>query len=174
MPNPNERTYDADKLTSLAPTNIVWARTWVRHWLGDRPDLRTGLPGAGSTELGIWQQGSKSDVELNALLALDAVPVTVTDGLTISVVPAYRPHFTAGHIYLGDPNLWRTRSVDGTSETRRDPMQIVAAWLNQGRSFDALLPLPLPPFEEVRATALRDGSGGVSLAPGTPIVVSGL
>jgi hypothetical protein len=165
------RTYDQSLLLPLAPTSLAWARTWVRQLMGDKPDIRAGLTNVLGqpidTTTNLWSQWSKTDVELEASLLLDAVPVVVAG----VIVPAYRPHFTAGHIYLGDPDLWRTRSVDGSSETRRDPLEIVRAWLNQGRAFDALIiGVNLPPFETVTT-----GSGfTVSLAAGIPIEVGGL
>lgn len=170
------RTYDETKLLPLAVDSLDWARTWVRMWLRDRPEVESGgVPvGAGQPtrpRVATWPEFSRADAELDAALLLDAVKDTSTS------VPYYRPHFTAARLYLGDPSLWKSRQVDGSSETRRDPTVIVEQWLAQGRAFDALIPealQPLPPFVEVTL----DG-GGVSLEdeynpPSIPLIVSGL
>lgn len=145
----DSRSYDETNLMPLRPTSLEWARTWVRQFLRDYPEARTGgLPGIGQpvrvAEL-VWPEFSLSDVAIDAMLTLDAVLITVNS----LPVKSYRPHFTAARLYLGDPNLWRTRAVDASSETRRDPNEIILAWLNQGRAFDALINAVLPPFETV-------------------------
>lgn len=131
------RTYDEAALYPVAPVDPVWALTWVRFWMRDKPD-----------EQGNWldtAQFARTDVELLAALELDSV----TDS---EARRYYRPHFTAARLYLGDPSLWKHRAVNGTSESRRDPEQVVGAWLAQGRAFDALIPIDnLPPWVEADA-----------------------
>lgn len=133
------RTYQPELLPQFNPLDQVWARNWVRFLLHDVPH-RDQQDDSG------WPDFSKSDVELDAALLLDVVGA--------APVLYYRPHVTASRLYLGDPNLWRTRAVDGTSETKRDAEQITAAWLAQGKAIDALIPselLPVTP-ERVRAS----------------------
>lgn len=168
------RTYDEGLLVPLDPTSLTWARTWVRLWLRDRPEIESGglpvaLGQATRPRQATWHEFSRTDRELNAALSLDAMKSA--DGLSTY----YRPHFTAARLYLGDPTLWKSRSVDGSSETRRDPNEIVGVWLAQGRAFDALIPLtPLPAFVEVEV----GGSGGtVDAGPhrfAIPLEVGGL
>lgn len=171
------RTYDETKLLPLAVDSLVWARTWVRTWLRDRPEVDAGgVPVAAGQptrpRLPTWPEFSRGDIELDAALLVDAVVDTSTDPHTVY----YRPHFTAARLYLGDPSLWKSRQVDGSSETRRDPTAIVEQWLAQGRAFDALMPaalLPLPTFVEV---TLDGGGGGVDEynPPSIPLIVGGL
>lgn len=171
------RTYDESLLDVIALTSRDFARTWVRMLLRDRPEVD-----AGGVPLGpgqptrprepTWPEFSRTDQELNAALELDALTLEVN----AMVIRYYRPHFTAARLYLGDPNLWRSRAVDGSSESRRDSSEIVGAWLAQGAAFDRMMPadlLPLPPF---------DGDGAATTGtlteepyePGIPLVVRGL
>ncbi|WP_027480532.1 hypothetical protein [Deinococcus pimensis] len=163
------RSYDGADLSPISPDDDSFARAWVRFWTRDLPQVQNGLPGTNQVEA--WPQFSLTDEELDAALQLDAVESP--DGAVY-----YRPHFTAARLYLGNPQLWRTRSVDGTSETRRDPNEIVGAWLAQGRAFDAVIPegTVLPPF------SLPDVTPGTTVPepdedfyePGIPIARWGL
>ena len=138
------RTYDETLLPQLDPTDLSWSRTWVRFLLRDKPSERQVVPEslgeAPSTEAD-WPDFSRSDVELDTALALDAVKIDET--------VYYRPHVTAATLYLGDPNLWKTRAVEGTSETRRSAVEVTNAWLQQGSAVDALI--PFPPSDPVSA-----------------------
>lgn len=168
MTAPNPRTYEPELLRQLDPTSLAWARTWVRTLLRDRPEIdRGGLPTApgqpSRPREATWPTFSRLDTEINTALELDAA----TDATDTMVY--YRPHITAARLYLGDPALWRSRSVDGTSETRRDAREVVGAWLAQGAAIDRLIPVPsLPPFEEEAVTEADWGTPGIAL------VVSGL
>lgn len=171
------RTYDESLLTVLDVTSREFARTFVRSLLRDRPEVeRGGLPlGPGQPARpreATQPQFSRTDLELNTALELDAV-------LDLGVNPPekyYRPHITAARLYLGDPNLWRSRAVDGSSESRRDSMEIVGAWLAQGAALDRMIPehLALPPFvlpgaevtETPRQTPERPVSVVVRTGPG--------
>lgn len=170
---PPARTYDESKLLPI-PAHLddpTWARTWTRQFLRDFPELKTGGIQAGQPSVETWPAFSRSDVALNAALSLDAVSVTVENVTTLR----YRPHITAARLYLGDPNLWRTRSVDSSSETRRDPNEVIAAWLNQGRAFDALFPTGtvLPPFEVVEVETVSPGDPEY-FPSSIPLIVGGL
>lgn len=125
-----DRTYDQMKLIPINPLSLEWARMWVRFLLHDVPHGNQGGDFA-------WQQYSKADVELNAALELDAVGPMPTR--------YYRPHVTARRLYLGDPTIWKTRAVDGTSETMRSAQEVTDAWVDQGRAIDALIPEELLP-----------------------------
>lgn len=168
------RTYDESLLTDFDPTSLPWARTWVRLWLRDRPELEQGGVPLGPGQptrprQATWAEFGRTDAELNAALTLDSVKL----GDTVF----YRPHFTAARVYLGDPALWRSRSVDGSSETRRDPTEIVGAWLAQGRAFDALLPpalQPLPPFVEVAVGTSNPSPEAGPTRYAIPLEVGGL
>ena len=100
--------------------------------------------------LATWPEFSRTDAQLDAALSLDAVVDTSIE----PPVSYYRPHFTAARLYLGDPALWKSRAVDGSSESRRDSREIVGAWLAQGAAFDSMIPqtLVLPPFETATST----------------------
>lgn len=170
------RTYDESLLTVLDPQNRDFARTFVRSLLRDRPEIdRGGVPlGPGQPTRPrdpTWPEWSRTDLELNAALELDAV-------LDTSVTPLakhYRPHFTAARLYLGDPNIWKSRAVDGSSESRRDSGEIVRAWLLQGAALDRMIPAhlwPLPDFE-------GEGKAGSAVVDepyvtAIPITVTGL
>lgn len=139
-----DRTYQPDLLPTFNPLDLTWARNWVRFLLHDVPHRDQ------PDETG-WPDFSKSDVELNAALMLDSVGPSRT-------VRYFRPHVTAARLYLGDPNLWKTRSVNGTAETKRDAEQITAAWLAQGKAIDALIPDELLPVTAEKAR-VRYGNG---------------
>ncbi|MDV6376374.1 hypothetical protein [Deinococcus arenicola] len=146
------RSYDPALLTALDPTSLDWSRTWVRTLLRDRPEIdRGGLPLApgqpSRPREATWPALSRDDTEINAALALDAV--------RSPTVTYYRPHVTAARLYLGDPALWRSRSVDGASESRRDAKEITAAWLVQGRAIDALIPPELLPVQHSASASTR-------------------
>lgn len=164
------RTYNPALLTALAPSNKDFARTWVRTLLRDLPEVdQGGVPvGVGQPDRpseATWPEFSRTDEQIDAALSLDAVIDTAP---TVPVV-YYRPHYTAARLYLGDPALWKSRAVDGSSESRRDSREIVGAWLAQGGALDAMIPdtLPLPPFETT-ATTLEPGRQ-VSERPGTVV-----
>lgn len=168
------RTYDETLLDMIALTSRDFARTWVRMLLRDRPEMEVGgVPlGPGQPQRPrepTWPEFSRTDQELNAALALDAVVGMVAG----QVMAYYRPHITAARLYLGDPNLWKSRSVEGSSESRRDPMQIVGAWLAQGAALDAQIPSelwPLPPFgPDAGAPSLE-----ADYLPGVPLQIGGL
>ncbi|GGI87220.1 hypothetical protein [Deinococcus wulumuqiensis] len=148
------RTYDESLLTVIDPADREFSRTWVRTLLRDRPEVnRGGLPlGPGQPTRpseSTWPEYSRTDQELNAALELDAA----FDPAANPPAKYYRPHFTAARLYLGDPALWKSRAVDGSSESRRDSQEIVSAWLAQGAALDSLIPVkPLPPFEAVAGT----------------------
>jgi hypothetical protein len=169
------RTYNPALLTNLDVTNLDFVRTWVRTLLRDKPEVETGgvpLPPGQPTRprAGTWPEFSRSDTEIDAALALDAVQ--------LETVIYYRPHFTAARLYLGDPSLWRTRAVDGSSESRRDAAEITGAWLAQGAALDRLIPAelyPLPAFVTVSSTA----TSGVTPDTGPflsaiPLIIGGL
>lgn len=176
------RTYNETLLDVIAPNSRDFARTWVRMLLRDRPEIdRGGVPVSPGQPLrpreATWPEFSRTDQELNAALELDALSLELPmpDG-GVQVARYYRPHFTAARLYLGDPNLWKSRSVDGTSESRRDAWEIVRAWLSQGASLDAMLPAglhPLPPFEEQGKVA-ADGVTEEPYIPYTPYTVRGI
>lgn len=162
-----DRTYDPALLPMLDPTHLDWARTWTRFLLRDLPDLeRNQLPAtlgqqpiAGKPK---WPEFSRNDVELETALKLDSVKV--------GDVGYFRPHLTASRLYLGDPQLWKSRAVDGTSESRRDAQEIVTAWMRQGAAIDALIPVPnLPGL--VDATPTREEKRWLQAIP---IIVSGI
>ncbi|MFC6592407.1 hypothetical protein ACFP81_10650 [Deinococcus lacus] len=167
------RTYDEGLLDAISLTSRDFARTWVRMLLRDRPEVDRG-----SVPLGpgqplrprepTWPEFSRTDQELNAALALDALTLTVGNEVRVY----YRPHITAARLYLGDPNLWKSRAVDGSSESRRDSTEIVGAWLAQGAGLDKLLPLELqpPPGLEVEITPAADEP----YSPGIPLQIGGL
>ncbi|GGR00269.1 hypothetical protein [Deinococcus ruber] len=168
---PPVRTYDESLLLPVDLASVAWGRTWVRQFLRDYPEVQTGGIGPGQPTRGaVWPEFSRSDAALNAALYLDSVLLDVGGTLT----PFYRPHFTAARLYLGDPNVWRTRNVEGSSETRRDPGEIIRMWLNQGRAFDALFPTgtPLPPFELQEIETASTASDYFS--PSIPLIVGGL
>ena len=133
------RTYEEALLPRLDPLSLEWSRTWVRFLLRDKPTAQQVvgevLGGPPTTAEG-WPEFSRTDVELDTALMLDAVRL---NGMVY-----YRPHLTAATLYIGDPNLWKTRAVEGTSETRRSPGEITAVWLQQGSAIDALIPFPQP------------------------------
>lgn len=168
---PPVRTYDESKLLPPDLSNLEWARTWTRQFLRDLPELKTGGIQAGQPSVETWPAFSRSDAALNAALYLDSVLLDVNGTST----RMYRPHITAARLYLGDPNLWRTRSVDGSSETRRDPNEVVSAWLNQGRAFDGLFPenTVLPPFEVVDVETVSVGDPEY-YPSSIPLIVGGL
>jgi len=148
------RTYEPELLGQLDPQSLEWARTWVRTLLRDKPEIdKGGLPVAPGQPARprdpTWPAFSRADIEINTALELDAVRDTTGGAIY------YRPHVTAGRLYLGDPTLWKSRSVDGTSETRRDALQIVEAWLAQGRAIDALIPPELLPVNPIYAASKR-------------------
>lgn len=154
----NDRTYEPALLTDLDPASEDFARTWVRTLLRDVPEVKAGgVPiGAGQPtrpSVSTWPEFSRTDTQINAALALDAVRGPNGDG-TDELIPYYRPHFTAARLYLGDPNLWKSRAVDGSSESRRDSREIINAWLAQGAALDAMIPsgVVLPPFETAAVT----------------------
>ena len=174
QPSPPVRTYESELLTALAPSNKDFSRTWVRTLLRDVPEIdQGGVPvSAGQPNrprLGTWPEFSRTDAQIEAALSLDAVIDTAP---AIPVV-YYRPHITAARLYLGDPALWKSRAVDGSSESRRDSREIVGAWLAQGRALDAMIPdtVVLPAFETA-ATTLEPGRQ-VSERPGTVVVKIG-
>lgn len=171
QPTLQPRTYDETLLLPIDLISQAWGRTWVRQFMRDYPEVRTGGVNPGQPVRDpVWPEFSRTDAGLNASLFLDAVQIDVAGVLTAH----YRPHFTAARLYLGDPNLWRTRSVDGSSETRRDPQEVIRAWLNQGRAFDALFPTGtvLPAFDVAEVETASGGEG--DWVPGIPLVVSGL
>jgi len=159
------RTYEEGNLSPIQLDSPDWALAWVRQYLRDYPNVRTNEPTHGD----VWPEFSRSDQAIDALAELDAVKLP--DGTVLG----YRPHVTAARMYLGDPTLWRTRAVDGNSETRRDPNEVVAAWLNQGRAFDALFPAGtvLPPFEVVDVETSTPGAPEWSPSS-IPLIVGGL
>lgn len=168
------RTYDPTLLTALAPSNKDFSRTWVRTLLRDQPEIdQGGVPvGPGQPSRpreATWPEFSRTDAQIDAALALDAV-VDTAPGLPVTY---YRPHFTAARLYLGDPALWKSRAVDGSSESRRDSREIVGAWLAQGAALDAMIPdtVTLPPFETAAST-LEPGRQ-LSERPGTVVVKIG-
>ncbi|THF70498.1 hypothetical protein E7T06_07275 [Deinococcus sp. Arct2-2] len=171
QPTPQPRSYDESLLLPVDLTSEDWGRTWVRQFMRDYPEVRTGGVSPQQPQRDpMWPEFSRTDAALNASLFLDAVQLDVNG----TVTPYYRPHFTAARLYLGDPNLWRTRSVDGSSETRRDPLEVIRAWLNQGRAFDALFPsgtlLPAFEVEEVETV-----SGTPDYSPSAiPLIIGGL
>lgn len=141
------RTYDPELLTALNVRDRAFARTWARTLLRDFPEVQPGKlplgPGQPSRPSEpTWPEFSRTDFQIDAALELDAV----IDASASPPVKYYRPHITAARLYLGDPALWRSRAVDGSSESRRDSMEIVGAWLAQGAGLDAMIPVPLPPF----------------------------
>lgn len=173
------RTYDESLLDLITLTSRDFARTWARMLLRDRPEIeRGGVPvGPGQPTRpreGTWPEFSRTDQELNAALVLDSV-LDTTGELPVTY---YRPHITAARLYLGDPNLWRSRAVDGSSESRRPSEEIVGAWLAQGVRFDRMIPVhlhPLPAFDADGAEA----TGTVTLEdeyapPAIPLIVGGL
>lgn len=173
------RTYDEQLLTVLDVTNREFARTWVRSLLRDRPEIEAGgVPRSlrEATPLpreAVWGEFSHTDQQLNVALELDAV----LDTGVIPLAKYYRPHITAARLYLGNPRMWRTRAVDGASESRRDSLEIVGAWLAQGVGLDRMIPAhlhPLPPFDEdgqaVAGAPAADDPYDVAI----PLVVSGL
>lgn len=162
-----DRTYDPAVLPALDPTSLGWARTWTRFLLRDLPDLERGQlpatlgqqPLAGKPK---WPEFSRTDIELETALRLDAV---VHQSATY-----FRPHLTAARLYLGDPQLWKSRAVDGTSETRRDAQDIVSAWMRQGAAIDSLIPVSnLPGLTDSAPTrSSRQPS------PGIPLRITGI
>lgn len=171
------RSYDEALLDVVAPQSREFARTYARMLLRDRPEIdRGGVPlGPGQPTRPrepTWPEFSRTDQELNVALLLDAL-VLEREG---EVLLYYRPHFTAARLYLGDPSLWRTRAVDGSSEARRDSMEIVSAWLAQGRALDAMLPAelhPLPPFDG-ETVAAPAAAAETPYWPGTPLDIRGI
>lgn len=177
MTNPApDRTYDPQLLMALDPRDVNFARTFVRTLLRDLPEVQSGgVPlGAGQPTMpdaDVWPEFSRTDLQLNAALELDAV----LDTSPQPPVKFYRPHVTAARLYLGDPLLWRSRAVGGSSESRRDSGEIVSAWLAQGRALDAQIPetVTLPPFDvpdvttdttprgpRLTSTVVETGGGG--------------
>ncbi|MFC5846732.1 hypothetical protein [Deinococcus petrolearius] len=145
----DDRTYDASLLTALNVESREFALTWTRTLLRDLPEVETGGVPLGPGQparprAATWPEFSLTDQQIGAALALDAV----LDERPAPPRLYYRPHVTAARLYLGNPNLWRSRAVDGSSESRRDSSEIVGAWLSQGAGLDRMIPadLPLPPF----------------------------
>lgn len=175
-PTPEPRTYDESLLDVISLASRDFARTWVRMLLRDRPEIdRGGVPVAAGQPTrprsATWPEFSRTDQELNAALILDSLMLDRGG----EVVTYYRPHFTAARLYLGDPNLWKSRAVDGSSESRRSSQEIIGAWLAQGAALDAMLPdelRPLPPFDTDGSTpaAPADDEGSTYI----PLVVMGL
>lgn len=169
------RTYDEQLLDVISLHSRDFARTWVRMLLRDRPEVESGGVPVGPGQPTrprepTWPEFSRTDQELNAALVLDSLLDTTGE----TPVPYYRPHFTAARLYLGDPNLWRSRAVDGSSESRRSSEEIVGAWLAQGAALDRMIPghlWPLPPFED--ADPATPGTEE-PYSPGIPLVVIGL
>lgn len=145
----DDRTYDPSLLTALNVQSVAFALTWTRTLLRDFPEVETGGvplgPGQPTRPRGAtWPEFSLTDQQIKAALALDAVLDARPDPPQLY----YRPHITAARLYLGNPNLWRSRAVDGSSESRRDSKEIVGAWLAQGAALDRTIPegVVLPPF----------------------------
>lgn len=120
-------TYDATLLT-VTPTDKNACMTWVRFWLGDKPD-REGKQGGHHL----------SDEEILASLELAAVGGNPR---------YYRPHITAKALLVGNPELWESKKFRDYSEKRRDPEAIAKAWAEQGKAFDALIPEDLHTWVE--------------------------
>lgn len=137
---PDPRTYRAEDLNPISTSSLPWARAWLRFLLQDVPH------GDQLGDMG-WKEHSKTDAELDAALSLDAVgqPGNLH----------YRPHVTAAKLYLGDPSIWKTRAVDGTSETLRSAQEITNAWLDQGRAIDAQIPAELLPVAPSVSQSVR-------------------
>lgn len=173
---PPVRTYDESLLDGITVTSRDFARTYLRLLLRDRPEIDQGGVAVGPGQPtrpreATWPANSRTDQELNLALALDRVLDLTAD----PPVSYYRPHITAARLYLGDPTLWRSRAVDGSSESRRDSSEIVGAWLAQGRALDAQIPAslyPLPPFDEDGAAV--GGTPEDEYQPGIPLMVGGL
>lgn len=170
---PRARTYDEGLLDVITLTSREFSRTWARMLLRDIPELHEGDELESYQPMrdreATWPAYSRTDQQLNAALALDAVIGTVNG----EVMTYYRPHITAARLYLGDPNLWKSRSVEGSSESRRDPMQIVGAWLAQGAALDRLIPpelWPLPPFSPDEGAPSLEAD----YSPGIPLQIGGL
>ncbi|MCD0156017.1 hypothetical protein [Deinococcus sp. 6GRE01] len=151
-----DRTYNPELLTALNVRNLEFARTFARTLLRDYPEVQSGgVPlGPGQPTRpreATWPEFSRTDFQYGVALELDAVLDTTPD----TPVKYYRPHITAARLYLGDPSIWKSRAVDGSSQSRRDSQEIIAAWLAQGAALDALIPtgVTLPPFEQPDAVA---------------------
>lgn len=169
----DDRTYNPELLALMLVTSLDFSRTYIRTLLRDRPEFSTGgVPlGPGQptrASEATWPQYSRTDLEINTALVLDSV---------LDPTPAvryYRPHITAARLYLGDPALWKTRNVDGSSESRRDTAEIVAAWLAQGVSLDAQIPeslKPLPPFVPPGQTTTGEAPSTPTKLPGSTVVI---
>lgn len=159
MTAPEPRTYTPAALVGIDVTDQTFALTWVRTLLRDMPEVETGgIPGQPTRPReATWPEFSRTDTQILAALELDAV----RDATVTPVVKYYRPHVTAARLYLGDPALWRSRAVDGSSESRRDSLEIIGAWLAQGAALDGMIPAhlhPLPAFETADSAAATDGT----------------
>lgn len=133
----NEATYDAT-LLELSVTRLEVARTWVRHFLRDKPQAE-GLQQATRAN---WLETDKhySDVEIERNLALAAI----VEG----TVTYYRPHVTAAQMLKSNPERWQSRSFEYYNEKAADLDAVVAGIMEQGKAFDALIPTHLHTWVE--------------------------
>ncbi len=167
------RTYEPDDLSLISVESLDFSRTFVRTLLRDRPEFSSGgLPvGPGQPSRAseaTWPQYSRTDTEIETALALDAVEDKQAN------LTYYRPHITAARLYLGDPALWKSRSVESGSESRRDATEIVSAWLAQGMALDAQIPdalKPLPPFVPPGQTTGGEVGTTPTKLPGQTVVI---
>lgn len=123
-------TYVENLLLPISPLNIACARTWMRLFLKDKPD-----------EQGNWPDRSMSDEELEAYLVSTSLGTVANDG------PYYRPHLAAANVLVGDPERIRELRYDDFFKTLRRPEEIVKAWYEAGRAFDALIPAHILPVD---------------------------
>lgn len=174
---PAARTYDAGRLTALDVRSPEFTLAWIRTLLRDMPEVEAGgvpvgLGQPARDSEATWPEFSRTDPQIMAAAALDAV----VDTAVSPPAKYFRPHFTAARLYLGDPAIWRSRAVEGSSESRRASEEIVSAWLAQGAALDRQIPphlWPLPPFEEGSAPTTGPGAED-PYVPGTPLEVRGL
>lgn len=114
------RTYDPAALVALDLRSLTWARNTCRRYLRDVPN-----------EVGAWRPGSYDDREIDAQLTLDAV--------RHGVVLHYRPHVSAAHLLLSDPERVLSTSGGGWSETYQTPASVAASIRRSGSYIDDLI-----------------------------------
>jgi hypothetical protein len=115
------RTYDPAKLAPVNLTSDVWALTYLRLALRDKPN-----------ELGAWPVRGYSDEELLVKLELSAVAT--------SDAKLYAPHRVAANIVLSNPEYIKSYSGGGFGETYRSAEEIAAGIIAEGAPLERLLP----------------------------------